>query len=54
VTLPPHLIADLGVGRDPNVGETDEPGLLLNITRRLIRAAGGDLVETDTLRLPVR
>jgi hypothetical protein len=58
--LLPDLIADLGVGRDrvlagdQGVGETDEPDLLILIARRLIDTAGRDLVEADTLRLPVR
>ena len=60
VTLPPHLIADLGVGRDrvlagdQGVGEPDEASLLLSIARGLIRTAGRDLVEADVLLLPVR
>ncbi len=59
MTLPPHLVADLGVGRDrvatgdERIGETDEPRLLGGITRGLIRTAGGDLMGTDMLRLPV-
>src|SRR5215212_10098992 len=58
--LPPHLVADLGVGRDrvaagdQGVGETDEAGLLLGIARGLIRTARSDLVEADVLRLPDR
>ena len=57
--LPPHLVADLGVGRDwvaagnQGVGEADEAGLLLGIVRGLIRAAGRDLGEANVLRLPV-
>ena len=39
---------------DQGVGETDEPGLFLRITRGLIRAAGRDLVEADELLLPIR
>ena len=60
VALPPHLIADLGVGRDrvfargQGVGEADESDLLLSIERGLIDTAGRDLVEADMLRLPVR
>ena len=60
VALPPHLIADLGVRRDrvaagnQGVGKTDEPDLLLSITRRFIGTARRDLVEADMLRLPVK
>jgi hypothetical protein len=60
MTLPPHLIADLCVGRDrvatrdQDVGGADEPDLLGSIARRLILTAGRDLVEADMLRLPVR
>jgi hypothetical protein len=56
--FPPHLIADLGVGRDrvaardQSVGETDELGLLGGISRGVIRAVGSDLVEADLPRLP--
>jgi len=39
---------------DQSIGETDEPLLLLSITRGLIRTAGSDLVEADMLRLPDR
>ena|SRR5215216_1879037 len=59
-TLPPHLVADLGVGRDrvaagdQGVGETDEAGLLLGIARGLILTARSDLGEPDVLRLPDR
>jgi len=59
-TLPPSLIADLGVGgdrvlaRDQSVGETDESGLLLGIARGFIRPAGRDLMEANMLRLPDR
>ncbi len=35
------------------IGEPDEPELLDSIARGLIRAAGGNLVEADVLRLPV-
>ena len=58
MTLPPHLVADLGVGRDrvatggERISETDETRLLVGVARGLIRTAGGDLVETDMLRLP--
>ena len=38
---------------DQGVGEADEPGLLVGITRRLIRTAERDIVEADVLRLPV-
>lgn len=57
--LPPHLIVDLGVGRDrvlaryQRVGETDEARLLLGIARGIIRAVGRDFVEADVLLLPV-
>ena len=36
------------------IGEPDEPELLGSIARGLIRAAEGNLVEADVLRLPVR
>lgn len=42
------------LARGQGVGETDEARLLLSIARGLIRTAGGDLVEADMLRLPVR
>src|SRR3954469_17069818 len=60
VTLPPDLVADLGVGwdrvaaRDQRVGETNEAGLLLGIAPELIRTAGRDLVKTNVLLVPVR
>ena len=56
VTLPPDLIADLGVGWDrvavgcQGVGETHEPLLLGDIARGLVRTVARDLVETDVLR----
>ncbi len=59
VALPPHEIADLGVGRDrvaardQGIGEPDEPGLLSVIARGCIRTAGRDLVKADMVRLPV-
>ena len=59
VALPPHPVADVGVGRDrvlardQGVGEPDKPGLLLGITRGLVRTGRRDLVEADVLLLPV-
>jgi hypothetical protein len=58
-TSPPHLIVDLGVGRDrvaaryQRVGGTDELSLLIRIARGLIRTAVRDRVKTNMLRLPV-
>ena len=60
VALPSHPVADVGVGRDrvlardQGVGEPDKPGLLLGITRGLVRTGRSDLVEANVLRLPVR
>ena len=60
MALPPHSVADVGVGRDrvlardQGVGEPDKPGLLLTIMRELVRTGRRDLVEANVLRLPVR
>ena len=60
MTLPPHLIADLGVGRDrvaardQGVGETDELGLLGGIAWGLVLTVGRDILEADMPRLPDR
>jgi hypothetical protein len=60
VSLPPHLIVDLGIGRDwmatgdPSVGETDELRLLGDIAWGFIRTTGRDVAEADELLLPVR
>ena len=57
--LPPHPVADVGVGRDrvlardQGVGEPDKPGLLLSITRGLVRTGRRDLAEANVLLLPV-
>jgi hypothetical protein len=41
------------LARDQGVGEPDKPGLLLSITRGLVRTGRRDLVEANVLLLPV-